>query len=120
MTSDKGPDPRSEQPGWSGPGDPPPQSSWGQSFGNPLTGMGSIMQVAEMSPDYFAFLEGPIWIASVQAVFFSDNVSAEKIWKVLPPATVATKFLTNSGSNGLAITNDDKILVADQAMKPTT
>jgi hypothetical protein len=35
MTSDKGPDPRSEQPGWSGPGDPPPQSSWGQSFGNP-------------------------------------------------------------------------------------
>ena len=53
----------------------------------------------------------------MQAVFFSDNVSAEKIWKVLPPATVATKFLTNSGSNGLAITNDDKILVADQAMK---
>jgi gluconolactonase len=89
----------------------------GQSFGNPLTGMGTIMQVAEMSPDYFAFLEGPMWIASAQAIFFSDNVPAEKIWKVVPPATVATKLLTNSGSNGLAITTDDKLLVADQAMK---
>jgi gluconolactonase len=89
----------------------------GQSYGNPLTGMGTIKQIAETAPDYFAFLEGPMWIASVQALFFSDNVPAEKIWRVVPPATTATKFLTNSGSNGLAIDNDDKLLVADQAMK---
>ncbi len=89
----------------------------GQTFGNPMTGMGTIMQIAEQSPDYFAFLEGPIWIGSLKTVFFSDNVSQEKIWKVVPPATTATKFLTNSGSNGMAIDNNDKLIVADQAMK---
>jgi gluconolactonase len=84
---------------------------------NPLTGMGTVAQIAETPPDYFAFVEGTIWVASQQAIFFSDNVSPEKIWKVVPPATMATKFLTNSGSNGMAVDNDDNLLVADQEMK---
>jgi gluconolactonase len=84
---------------------------------SPLTNMGTVAQIAETPPDYFSFLEGTIWVATAQTLFFSDNVSPEKIWKVVPPAMMATKFLSNSGSNGMAVDNDDNLVVADQAMK---
>jgi gluconolactonase len=90
----------------------------GQTFGNPLTGMGTIQQITPTNPDYFAFIEGPIWIAGLGTVFFSDNAtSPERIWKVVPPSTMPTQFVMNSGSNGLAVDNSDRIVAADQRNK---
>jgi sugar lactone lactonase YvrE len=90
----------------------------GQTYGNPLTGMGSVQAINAPSPDYFAFIEGPVWIGSVGTgtLFFSDNASSpsERIWKLVPPATVPTIFVPASGSNGLAVDNLDRIVAADQ------
>jgi len=86
---------------------------------SPLTAMGSITMIKPdnaTTPNYFAFVEGPLWIGSVGALFFSDNVSPERIWKVTG-LTNPQVFLSMSGSNGLAVDNDDKIIVADQAMR---
>ena len=62
-------------------------------YGNPLTGMGTIMQITQpnMAPIYsFAFIEGPIWIGSLGIVVFSDNAASpyERIIQVKPPSTV--------------------------------
>src|SRR5436190_2012689 len=67
----------------------------GQTYGNPLTGIGNVQDIKATNPDYFAFLEGPLWIGSLNTVFFSDNASSpsERIWKVVPPATTATIFV---------------------------
>jgi gluconolactonase len=87
-------------------------------YGNPLTGMGQVMQIGPPQSDYFAFIEGPVWIGSVGTgtLFFSDNASSpqERIFKVVPPTAASTLFMNNSGSNGLAVDNADKIVVADQ------
>jgi gluconolactonase len=69
---------------------------------------------------YFAFIEGPIWVARQQTLFFSDNVSPERIWKVKPPSTTPELFLENSGSNGLALDSNDQLLVADQVQRRIT
>jgi gluconolactonase len=90
----------------------------GQTYGNPLTGMGTIQQVTAPNPDYFAFIEGPIWIGGLGTVFFSDNAyQPERIWKVVPPSTTPAVFVPNSGSNGLAVDNNDRIVAADQRNK---
>ena len=70
------------------------------------------------SPTYFAFIEGPIWIGSLGTVFFSDNASSpsERIFKLVPPSTTAA-LLADSGSNGLAVDNSDRIVAADQRNK---
>ena len=90
----------------------------GQTYGNPLTGTGSVQQIAAPNPDYFAFIEGPVWIGSVGTgtLFFSDNASSptERIWKLVPPSTTPTIFVAASGSNGLAVDNLDRIVAADQ------
>ena len=68
--------------------------------------------------NYFAFIEGPVWIGSVGTgtLFFSDNASSpqERIFKLVPPSTTTTVFMEPSGSNGMAVDNDDKLVVADQ------
>lgn len=96
----------------------------GATYGNPLSGMGSVQQIAAPQGDYFAFIEGPIWIGSAGTgtVFFSDNASSpqERIWKVVPPATAATQFMAMSGSNGLAVDNNDRLIVADQRNRRIT
>jgi gluconolactonase len=93
----------------------------GATYGNPLTGIGTVMQIMQpnVAPIYsFSFIEGPVWIASLGKIFFSDNAAspAERIIQVtpamLPP--VASSFMENSGSNGLAIDNDDNLILADQ------
>ena len=70
------------------------------------------------NPEYFAFIEGPVWIGSVGTgtLFFSDNASSpnERIWKLVPPAIVPTIFVAASGSNGLAVDNQDRIVAAVQ------
>jgi len=81
--------------------------------------MGSISMIkpdSATTPNYFAFVEGPVWIGSVGALFFSDNVSPERIWKLVP-GTAPLVFQSMSNSNGLAVDNGDKILVADQQMR---
>lgn len=94
----------------------------GQSYGDPLAGMGSIQEIAAPGSSYFAFIEGPVWVASLGTLFFSDNASSpnERIWKLVPPATTPEIFLEPSGSNGLAIDNGDQLIVADQKNKQLT
>ena len=65
----------------------------------------------------FVFLEGPVWIASTGTLYFSDTQPGERIFKLVPPALVPALFLEASGSNGLALDSDDKLVVADQANK---
>ena len=89
----------------------------GATYGNPLTGMGAVQEIVAPSSSYFAFIEGPVWVGSLGTLFFSDNASSpdERIWKLVPPSTTPEIFLEPSGSNGLAIDNDDKPILADQA-----
>jgi gluconolactonase len=95
----------------------------GETYGNPLQGMGQIQTISAPTMGtvtYFAFIEGPIWVASQQTLFFSDNVSPERIWKVKPPSTTPELFLENSGSNGLGLDSNDQLLVADQVQRRIT
>jgi gluconolactonase len=91
----------------------------GATYGNPISGMGAVQQIGAPSSDYFAFIEGPVWISKVGTLFFSDNASSpsERILKVVPPGTMASSFVAMSGSNGLAVDNDNQILAADQRNK---
>ena len=40
--------------------------------------------------------------------------------EAVPPSTTPQVFLENSGSNGLAVDNDDKIIITDQRAKRLT
>jgi gluconolactonase len=88
----------------------------GATYGDPISGIGSVQQIGAPQSDYFAFIEGPVWISKVGALFFSDNASSpsERIFKVVPPGTSAALFVGTSGSNGLAVDNDNQIVAADQ------
>jgi gluconolactonase len=87
----------------------------GEAFGNPLDGMGAVQSVSAPSTSFFAFIEGPVWVGSVGALFFSDNASGPpRIWRLAPPFTTPEIFVPDSGSNGLAVDNDDQLLLADQ------
>ena len=88
----------------------------GVTYGNPLTNMGSVAQVGpptQGTPNYFGFVEGPVWIASLGKLFFSDNSSPERIW-VLTPGSEPKVFLDMSKSNGMALDNDDELVVTNQ------
>jgi gluconolactonase len=94
-------------------------------YGNPLQGMGAVMMAMtpNSAPVYgFAFIEGPVWVGSLGTLFFSDNAAspAERILKLVPPSTLPASFLEMSGSNGLAIDNDDKLIVANQRNRTIT
>jgi gluconolactonase len=87
-----------------------------QAFVDPFAGnIGAVATVPRPNPGY-SFTEGPIWVAALGALFFSDNVDPEKIWQLQPtsPAAIPTVLLDPSHSNGLALDNDDMLLVADQ------
>jgi gluconolactonase len=88
----------------------------GATYGDPISGIGGVQQIGAPQSDFFAFIEGPVWISKVGTLFFSDNASSpsERIFKVVPPATSATLFVGTSGSNGLAVDNDNQIVTADQ------
>jgi len=81
-------------------------------FGNPLQGMGAVQSVRAPAGQDFAFVEGPVWVGSRNRLFFSDNVFG-RIWQIEPPFTAVSTFLNDTGANGLAIDNDDQLLVAD-------
>jgi gluconolactonase len=85
--------------------------------GDPLAGMSSVTTISPPTmtqPSFFAFVEGPVWIASLGKLFFSDNAgSPERIWQLTPGMTPSV-FFEGSGSNGLAIDGDDQLIVTDQ------
>ncbi len=91
----------------------------GSNYPDPLAGMGVISEVTAPSTppaNYFAFIEGPVWIGSVNTLFFSDNASSptERIFELAAGSSVPQSFMEASGSNGLAVDNADQLLVADQ------
>ncbi len=95
----------------------------GETYGNPLEGMGQVQTISAPTMGkvtYFAFIEGPMWVASQQTLFFSDNVSPERIWKVKPPSTTPELVLENVGANGLAVDSNDQLLIADQVQRRIT
>jgi gluconolactonase len=85
-------------------------------YGNPLPSNPTINQISAPNPDYFAFIEGPVWIASANTLFFSDNASSpwERMWKVAVPGTTPSIFVAQSGSNGLGVDNNDQIIATIQ------
>ncbi len=88
----------------------------GATYGNPLTGMGSVTTIGPPTmgtPNYFAFVEGPVWILSLGKLFFSDNVSPERIWELTPGGTPSV-FQEMTNSNGLALDGNDQIVITDQ------
>jgi len=90
----------------------------GVTYGNPLAGIGAVTSIAAPPADTFNFIEGPVWIASLSTLFFSDNASTpERIFKLVPPSTVPALFVADSGSNGLGVDNSDLIIAADQRNK---
>ncbi len=92
----------------------------GATYGDPLAGMGAVTVIGPPTmgtPNYFAFLEGPVWIASLQTLFFSDNASqpAETIWQLVPATSmVPSVFQAQSYSNGLALDGDDQLIITDE------
>jgi gluconolactonase len=91
------------------------------SFGNPLDGMGAVQTINPPPGDFFAFIEGPVWVGSLGRLFFSDNASSPlRIFQLTPPSTTPEIFLADSGSNGLALDNADQLLLADQSAQRIT
>lgn len=91
----------------------------GMTYGNPLEGMSSVTSISAPTTGdvtYFAFIEGPMWVASLGKLFFSDIASSpeERIWVLTPPSTTPEIFLDASGSNGLALDSEDQLVYADQ------
>ena len=84
-------------------------------FVDPTTGMGSVKEVAAPQGSFFAFIEGPVWVATTKQLLFSDNAgSPERMWSLDPATMMVTKALEDSGSNGLAVDENDKVIVTDQ------
>jgi len=88
----------------------------GMTYGNPLPPNIVVEQIGAPPADYFAFIEGPVWIGSLDTLFFSDNASSpqERIFELIPPALTPQLFMESSASNGLAVDNNDKLVVADE------
>jgi len=88
----------------------------GMTYGDPLMGMGTVNVIMPPPSDYFAFIEGPIWVGSLSTLFFSDNASSptERVFKLVPPSTTPAVFIAASGSNGLGVDNADHLIAADQ------
>lgn len=85
------------------------------SKGDPLAGAAQPMMVRAG----FNFIEGPVWHAELGVLFFSDmdfsdsgpSGVASRIHRFTPPDGFEV-FIESSGSNGLALTLDGKLLAA--------
>ena len=89
------------------------------SYDNPLNGVGEIIDIHPPSTGlypYFKFLEGPVWVDHEDggSLFFSDLGAPARIWKLTPPSTTPVLYLEKSGSNGLALNNKNKLIIADR------
>jgi len=91
-------------------------------FGDPLPPAGS--RTATLIEDGFDFLEGPVWVAAQGALFFSD-MHMEGAGSSWPPSTIVrftppgdfADFVTDVGSNGIALTLEGDLLVATHDMQ---
>ena len=86
---------------------------------NPIENIGTIHEIA--APDigpypYFEFLEGPVWLHDFDggSLFFSDLVAPARVWKLTPPSVTPVLFRQNSGSNGIALDNQNQLILADR------
>jgi gluconolactonase len=86
----------------------------GSAAGAPFTGTAPR---ATKVKDGFNFLEGPVWVASQNALYFSDmNFGsspagpASRIHKLTPPNTIDMAWMPMSGSNGLALYTDGRLI----------
>jgi gluconolactonase len=88
----------------------------GVSYPNPLPND----KQAKLIKNGFGFLEGPLWIAEGQQLLFTDmdfttasnpNGPNAMIRRFHPPDTFDV-FVASSGSNGLALANDGRVLAA--------
>jgi len=88
----------------------------GETYGDPLP----AQRTATLVMGDFDFIEGPVWVPSLGALFFSDlhfdtsgnpNGPDSQIRKYVPPNTFSV-LVPQSGSNGLALGLDGKILAA--------
>ncbi len=88
----------------------------------------SIEKIVEIHPPstgpypYFKFLEGPVWRDNIEggSLYFSDLGAPARIWQLTPPSTVPVLYLENSGSNGLALINDNHLIIADREQRRIT
>lgn len=91
----------------SGPTDPPPPT--GLCPSNPGTAptgtlTATLVDVTRSDPNAFILFEGPVWVDG--ALYFSEinpNPWDSHIRKYVPGASDAEVFLSNAGSNGLAV-----------------
>jgi gluconolactonase len=80
----------------------------------------AAQRTATLVQEGFGFIEGPLWLAEQSALWFSDidmssggdpNGPKSKIWRLHPPDPAAVVVMA-SGSNGLALALDGKVLAA--------
>ncbi|QUQ72506.1 SMP-30/gluconolactonase/LRE family protein [Kutzneria sp. CA-103260] len=86
-------------------------------FGNPLPS--STLTASKVQGGY-NFLEGPVWDAASQTLLLTNmhdgsgpqNVQSADILRFTPATGGFAPFVTNSGSNGLALSRDGKSVIA--------
>ncbi|WP_438014197.1 SMP-30/gluconolactonase/LRE family protein [Sorangium sp. So ce315] len=102
--------------GGSGGGDPSAICPGGPYAADPMPASGRPQLVR----GGFNYVEGPVWVAELGALFFSEihrqsmnspplNGPRATIHKLTPPSTVET-FIDNSGTNGLGIRRDGDLI----------
>jgi gluconolactonase len=88
----------------------------GASYGSPLANVGAVIKLDKPTgSNGYSFTEGPVWVDG--SLYFSDHTGARQIYQLTPPAKSPKIWKDGSGSNGLAIDQDDKLVVADESKK---
>jgi gluconolactonase len=91
----------------------------GMTYGNPLP----ANPMAMMVKSGFSFLEGPVWIASQNALYFSDFTlsaptgSPGKIQKYTPATNTFEEWATMPATNGLAVDERGSFVAASQQLQ---
>jgi len=66
------------------------------------------------------FTEGAVWFAERNTLFFSDIVTGSGSIMSFTPGGMCQEFITNAGTNGLAIASDGNLLAARQGDRTIT
>jgi gluconolactonase len=89
----------------------------GQSYGDPLPASPTI----KTTRGGFGVLEGPVWHAAQEALFFSEFEGLTgRIHKYTPADGAFVVFADRAGVNGLALDPDGNIVAASQDMQALT
>jgi gluconolactonase len=87
-----------------------------QQYGDPLPDNKTAMMIASG----FTFVEGPVWIASQKALYFSDIIGTGftgSIKKYTPADGKVAVFVDKVGTNGLAVDGQGMIVAATHDMQ---